>query len=128
MFLRILLLCIHVPVCMNVIFSVSSVRYMYTLRSFVSFAAIRLVGFQFPDQGLNLGHGTESSSSKPLDRQRIPRRFIGSYFNSVIFNRLRSYWDICQSVCTIMYFFIKQCMRVLVFPTSSLALVNYLFD
>ena len=32
----------------------------------------QLVGSQFPDQGLNPGHGSENTKSSPLDRQGSP--------------------------------------------------------
>ena len=35
-----------------------------------------LSGFQVPDQGLNFGHGSESSESPPLDLQGTPKSFI----------------------------------------------------
>ena len=38
--------------------------------------ATRLVGSQFPNQGLNLGHHSENAESLPLDRQGIPRFFF----------------------------------------------------
>ena len=31
------------------------------------------VGYQFPDQGLNLGHSCKNSKSEPLDHQGTPR-------------------------------------------------------
>lgn len=31
-------------------------------------------GFQFPDEGLNLGHGSESSESPLLDLQGTPKK------------------------------------------------------
>lgn len=43
---------------------------------FLFFFALTLCfsGFQFPDEGLNLGHGSESSESPLLDLQGTPKK------------------------------------------------------
>ena len=47
--------------------------YMAFFETLIHFGSVKqLSGSQFPDQGLNLGHGSESRGSHPVDQEQTP--------------------------------------------------------
>ena len=40
---------------------------------------MRLAGSQFPDQGLKLGHGNESTEASSPDHQEVPKVWISGH-------------------------------------------------